>query len=635
MKSVYIKLIVKQFGQQFPVDWIESLEWTSPAKKRTSFKQGIAKIEDFREYIVVQCSKMILSGEHLIKDTSELNVLQTSVEKRFEDNDYDKTLKSKLSSEYQSFLKDLYDVIRLIENHIRQTKSRFLPNELSLSGNFITYDRNRNGRHRFVMMMDLMCDTCVVEYGFSYKDSYINQLVLLRQCLKDEIEKMAGVVREVFNAALNKIELLLCKLSAFSKNGKISYYHDFQLETIELQQADKYSTDDFRFLFQKYLNPTELDESLVTEWQQNSLKDNVAMWQLAFLMRYYTKKTQNIQQIDNILSIAKHHHDEYERGIEKNLVNDYADRSFLNYMYNSRFSFLCHQKKEYSYDTMKKDLETIKGVQAQTFIKNYHPYQTALDFTIRLIENKISNKEIYEDITELVSDLKEYLEKYKENVIWCKKYQPYLMQLRFNFSSIQMERCNFKTFCPSSFCRPLRFKELDEKLFFYQGKVAYLSNVASNQLERKMLFDAQEKINNMERKNMEQMGLFITLTTFLVGLLSIFIGNNGQVSIVEKMRYVLALGLILVIFVCIGYFMVREKYSKNKCWLFGALLLISAMSIWKICCMPDSNNVQNNEVESKSILPDKQKVDGNSDTKETTIKQECTNGSDRQNSSTR
>ena len=78
--------------------------------------------------------------------------------------------------------------------------------------------------------------------------------------------------------------------------------------------------------------------------------------------------------------------------------------------------------------------------------------------------------------------------------------------------------------------------------------------------------DAQEKINNMERKNMEQRALFITLTTFLVGLLSIFIGNNGQVSIVEKIRYVIALGLILLVFVCVGYFVIQGKIQMKSLW---------------------------------------------------------------------
>lgn len=584
MESKYTQEVLCKFEVSFPNEWIENMEWTSPPKKKQSFKQGIKAIETFREEVVVQFSKMILSGNHLICETLNLKKIQGIIEERAEDNaNSKKTLESTLRHQYQLFLLDLFDILRLVEMHINQTRDYFLPNEQAISGNFITFERNRNCRHKMVLLMDMICDSCSIEYRFSYDEAYIHQTVLLRQCLKDEISNLAGDIHNVFKIALNKIELLLCKLSAFSENGKISYFHDFQLEKIQLQRADCYSPNDFRFLFQKYLAPSELSDSMIFDWQQKSLKDNVSMWQLAFLMRYYTKCTKSIQQIDNLLQLTEHHHKEYIQGNDKNIVNDYADRSFLNYMYNSRFSFLCHKEKDYTYELMKKDLSDIECVQAQTFIRNYHPYQSALDFTIKLLETKISDFEKFEDISTYTSDLKYYLKKYKENVAWCKKHQPYLMQLRFKFSSISIENNEFNTFCPSSFCRPLRFKKLEENLFFYQGKVAYLENVASNQNERKILFDAQEKINNMEQKNVERMGLFVSLTTFLVGLLSIFIGNNGEVSITEKMRYVIALGLILLVFVCVGYFFVRGKNSNVKSGVFGFLIGISCVSIMFIC----------------------------------------------------
>lgn len=130
----------------------------------------------------------------------------------------------------------------------------------------------------------------------------------------------------------------------------------------------------------------------------------------------------------------------------------------------------------------------------------------------------------------------------------------------------------------------------------YAGKIALLEYEAQNQRNRKVVLEAKSKIDNMERKNMEQMGLFITITTFLVGLLSIFIGNNGSVSITEKMMYVIALGCILIIFVCFGYFAVREKYNKGKCWLFGTLMILSAISI----CYIYRGSYINNNIDIKS-----------------------------------
>lgn len=585
MESKYTQTVLDKFNTTFPDNWIENLNWSNSAKM--AFAEGIQTIDHFREDTVVQLSKLVLSGDHLLNETFSLNGLLTKINGLIEDVVFKKVLKVKLIFEYQSMLKDLIDIIRLVKNHIEQTKKKYLPDNIVISANFFTY-QDRNNRHKMVNLMSLICESCDVEYSFSYNELYINNLLLLRQYLLDERQKQNGELSHILLAVLTKVELLLSKLSAFFDNKKISYYHDWKLETIELDCPDKYPKEDFRFLFQKYLEPSSLDNITILEWQQDSLQQDVSMWKLAFLMRYYTKCTNSIEQIDNLLRLAIHHHDEYERGNEHNVVNDCASRSFLNYMYNSRFSFLCQHEKDYTYKLMKVDLQKIESIQAQTLIYNYHPYQTALNYVIKEIESKLSHVQ-FEDISQLVCDLKKYYKKFKTNVAWCKKYQPYLVQLRYNFSSVKFDDCDFKTYCPSSFCRPLRFKDLDEDIISYASKIAFLENESKNQNNRKLILDAKSKIDNMERKNMEQMGLFITITTFLVGLLSIFIGNDGSVSIIEKMHYVIALGCILTVFVCVGYFAVRDKYDTKKSCLFVLLMFLSSCSVLEICRSSSDN----------------------------------------------
>lgn len=585
MESKYTQTVLDKFSTTFPDNWIENLNWSNSAKM--AFAEGIQTIDHFREDTVVQLSKLVLSGDHLLNETFSLNGLLTKINGLIEDVVFKKVLKVKLIFEYQSMLKDLIDIIRLVKNHIEQTKKKYLPDNLVISANFFTY-QDRNNRHKMVNLMSLICESCDVEYSFSYNELYINNLLLLRQYLLDERQKQNGELSHILLAVLTKVELLLSKLSAFFDNKKISYYHDWKLETIELDCPDKYPKEDFRFLFQKYLEPSSLDNITILEWQQDSLQQDVSMWKLAFLMRYYTKCTNSIEQIDNLLRLAIHHHDEYERGNEHNVVNDCASRSFLNYMYNSRFSFLCQHEKDYTYKLMKVDLQKIESIQAQTLIYNYHPYQTALNYVIKEIESKLSHVQ-FEDISQLVCDLKKYYKKFKTNVAWCKKYQPYLVQLRYNFSSVKFDDCDFKTYCPSSFCRPLRFKDLDEDIISYASKIAFLENESKNQNNRKLILDAKSKIDNMEHKNMEQMGLFITITTFLVGLLSIFIGNDGSVSIIEKMHYVIALGCILTVFVCVGYFAVRDKYDTKKSCLFVLLMFLSSCSVLEICRSSSDN----------------------------------------------
>lgn len=605
MESKYTQTVLDKFNTTFPDNWIENLNWSNSAKM--AFAEGIQTIYHFREDTVVQLSKLVLSGDHLLNETFSLNGLLTKINGLIEDVVFKKVLKVKLIFEYQSMLKDLIDIIRLVKNHIEQTKKKYLPDNLVISANFFTY-QDRNNRHKMVNLMSLICESCDVEYSFSYNELYINNLLLLRQYLLDERQKQNGELSHILLAVLTKVELLLSKLSAFFDNKKISYYHDWKLETIELDCPDKYPKEDFRFLFQKYLEPSSLDNITILEWQQDSLQQDVSMWKLAFLMRYYTKCTNSIEQIDNLLRLAFHHHDEYERGNEHNVVNDCASRSFLNYMYNSRFSFLCQHEKDYTYELMKVDLQKIESIQAQTLIYNYHPYQTALNYVIKEIESKLSHVQ-FENISQLVCDLKKYYKKFKTNVAWCKKYQPYLVQLRHNFSSVKFDDCDFKTYCPSSFCRPLRFKDLDEDIISYASKIAFLENESKNQNNRKLILDAKSKIDNMERKNMEQMGLFITITTFLVGLLSIFIGNDGSVSIIEKMHYVIALGCILTVFVCVGYFAVRDKYDTKKSCLFVLLMFLSSCSVLEICRSSSSDNKEYETVNKQDSCRQLQSID--------------------------
>lgn len=384
MESKYTQTVLDKFSTTFPDNWIENLNWSNSAKM--AFAEGIQTIDHFREDTVVQLSKLVLSGDHLLNETFSLNGLLTKINGLIEDVVFKKVLKVKLIFEYQSMLKDLIDIIRLVKNHIEQTKKKYLPDNLVISANFFTY-QDRNNRHKMVNLMSLICESCDVEYSFSYNELYINNLLLLRQYLLDERQKQNGELSHILLAVLTKVELLLSKLSAFFDNKKISYYHDWKLETIELGCPDKYPKEDFRFLFQKYLEPSSLDNITILEWQQDSLQQDVSMWKLAFLMRYYTKCTNSIEQIDNLLRLAIHHHDEYERGNEHNVVNDCASRSFLNYMYNSRFSFLCQHEKDYTYELMKVDLQKIESIQAQTLIYNYHPYQTALNYVIPQIRN--------------------------------------------------------------------------------------------------------------------------------------------------------------------------------------------------------------------------------------------------------
>lgn len=71
MESKYTKEELDRFNKAFSDNWIETLKWSGSA--RQAFAEGMQEINKFREGFVVQLSKLVLSGDHLINDTKSLD----------------------------------------------------------------------------------------------------------------------------------------------------------------------------------------------------------------------------------------------------------------------------------------------------------------------------------------------------------------------------------------------------------------------------------------------------------------------------------------------------------------------------------------------------------------------------------
>lgn len=239
-------------------------------------------------------------------------------------------------------------------------------------------------------------------------------------------------------------------------------------------------------------------------------------------------------------------------------------------------------------------------------IYNYHPYQKGIEYTIKSIKEDIANRVDKGILIEKIDCVKQWNELFHDKIEWCKQNQRYAFQLTFN-ECTEINN-DYKLFHPSSFSRPLKFDEISKKRDQLDWECSMLESEIERYEDLLSIQEAQKKINNMERKNMEQMGLFITITTFFVGLLSIFIGNNGSVSIIEKMRYVIALGCILTTFVCIGYFAVRDKYDRIKSCFFVLLMFLSSFSVLEIC-RSASDNKESETVNKQDSCRQLQSID--------------------------
>ena len=213
--------------------------------------------------------------------------------------------------------------------------------------------------------------------------------------------------------------------------------------------------------FCEYLDPETITSEKVLEWQTKSHDKDVSLWSLTMLMRYYAKVFKNSGQIDNLITLNDTQYND-TLPTETNIVNAYADKSARNYMYNSRFSFKCQSLKDYTLQQMRADLDEIEAIQNETLIINYHPYQKAFEFSLKKTQEHMRNGDERSVVEEDIDYLQSYYDKFKKALEWCKKYQPYTMQLRYNFSTIVDEQKNnegivtqhIEVFCPSSFSKP-------------------------------------------------------------------------------------------------------------------------------------------------------------------------------------
>ena len=420
-ESKYSTEVYSRFESEFTVGWIDALNWSNKKERRKSLRVGLERIENFRLFLFLSYCKLVLSADHLL---SKFEKLDSLLEAATEDVPItDSSLKSKLKDKYSCMLLDICDAVNLVKYYCYNTVHRYERSHTDTDSTFINainYSTSRSNRDGLVNVLGMICEACWCEYVFSYDEDFIRRLLVLKEKLTLAKKSIPQKIEEVVNPTIQKLELLLAKLSFYSKNKEIKYTFNFRTETIQLKDTSTYTENDFRTLFIKFLDPEKIDGETVRRWQLDSLGADVAMWKLAFLMRYYTKKTKSLQQIDRLMKVAMRHHSEYVKQRDGNLVNEYADRSFLNYMYNSRFSARCKDERGFSFRELVRELETIRAIQNETFIFSYHPYQKAMEYTFNYLEKILHGESTGDDAVYVFEFLEECYDKFKENLEWCK-----------------------------------------------------------------------------------------------------------------------------------------------------------------------------------------------------------------------
>lgn len=579
--SKYASELVEKYKTEFPAGWIDSqFNWDVRTGKGENLKVGLGKVLSYRKLAFCNYAKIVLSGDFLEHDvTTALKQLEEFFTEEIVPKGKD--TRNKLLMSYSQMLDCLKVSNDIVRYHVENVRNRY---EQKNENDFLTaikINKELPNDEKFLRLLDSICDACWLEYCFSYDENFIKKVLITKEELLD-LSSSDPEVSFIRDATVRKLDFLLYKLSRFSKNGKITYNYNFKHIDFRHETIGKGCYGKMMDHFCEYLDPNTISSDKVLEWQSKSHDEDVRLWSLTMLMRYYTKVFKNRSQIDNLIVLNdKQFNDSLPS--ESNVVNAYADKSARNYMYNSRFSFRCQCLKDYTLQQMRADLDEIEAIQNETLIINYHPYQKAFEFSLKKTLEHMRHGVQKSIIEEEIDYLQDYYDKFKKALEWCNKYQPYTMQLRFKFSTIVDEQKDndgntiqsLDVFCPSSFMRPLRFSYLQEKKVEFETKLYMLRNDLESYEERSqikvMKQEMETKMEEANKKAFEQMSFFSTVVIFLVGLITIFTGNDGNVSLVDKFQYVIILGVLLLLFVCLGHFVITPRYEKSKPLVFGLL----------------------------------------------------------------
>lgn len=563
LQSVYNHLV-----NNFPDDWINKMSWEDSEKDINNVSLGLNKIKEARQVVFDKFSRFALGGKQFIEGydildkISEWALCDVFVEGISE-------YKEKLEHIYSDFLLEVQDSVNLLRYHIDTTVDLYSNNSKKKNISAIRRLGSNNTRDSYVCLLENVINVCWYEYKFSFSNKFIEKLIFEEFRLKEKIKNESGEEKNILIAARNKVLLMLCKLSEFSENKQITYNLDFQNYSVSWDDLCNSLEEKFHSSFLNFINPENISEREILDFQKDSWHEGVSMWKLVLLMRYYCKKTKNLIQINKLIEINNKHYSESIKE-EDNAINYYAARSVKNYMYNCKFSYLCQNKEDYTINELKGELDKIEAIQQETLIFNYHPYQKAYEFVKIRLEMALDKTSPQKELEELLGLLKTYASKFKSNVEWCRRNQHYIYQLRYKYCTVQWQ--GIDVFCPSSYCRPLRFTDLDESVTLYNIEIREFENRVKQNPDKIKLLSAHDEIKNIEKKNYELLSYFTTVVVFLVGMISIFIGNTSSMK--DKMEYVITLGTILLLFVCLGYFIAGKRFEKYKPWIFGILGLV-------------------------------------------------------------
>lgn len=301
---------------------------------------------------------------------------------------------------------------------------------------------------------------------------------------------------------------------------------------------------------------------------------------MILLMKYYKDHKDTIeQQVQNLIAEFDHVYTRILPQFSNRRFDVYALNTLKNYMYNCRLSF--RMNHNYTYEKLCSDMIEIEQIQRITHIKNFYPFKKAIAFLIKDIRNDFNNVSYSENtLAQKYQALNDYIHKFETAIHWCKEQHFYPVQLLYNECLKKDNNSGLIVFMPSSFSRPINYNKLEDELKQYKSEFGLMKGELNLQKEKARIELLKNEIDASKKSNIEILGLFTAVITFLFGCVNIFSGtNNTIISLSEQILHIMCLGIILLLFVSAIYILTIRRENELKNYLKHPRFILFGLSI--------------------------------------------------------
>ena len=610
--SSLVKKSIRQYNTLFPDDWIEQLNWTSEEDAKASFECGRTKILDFVKTCFVQIGKSLLSGEYII-GRNEFEKAKTFFEEYWSKDHLSPLNEDKI--EIVRYKEHIWQLYELLDENIKALFLGYtrlivaIDEKLEYSKyNYLfkleTIDpKPMKDFMLFMVLRDIIIPICDIEHHLAYEDDirkklgfYIEHLEIL--CDNNENSE----VKEVLLLAKHKASFMLKKLIRSEEPFNILINSEKKTISRDSLSSFPESINKFFYQYQCVHEKQIYSDENIASCQCRIISKQQSFLDMALLMHYYCSTNKTIKQIDNLLSqFNSKYNDLFQKRYHFKFDN-HALCTLRNFMYNCRLSYMVNH--EYSLDELEKDIKEIQAIQNEAFVYNFYPYKKAIEFLIKNIREKVEQRDLNYDYDSKINLLESYIKNFDENLEWCENHKFYPIQLPFKECVVDVDGC--KVFLPSTVTRPINYKKLREEQASYHRSLEFFITSQIYLKDKKDIQNVKDDVRNIEKRYLGLGSILIGVVTFLLGSINIFTDYNA--SIAEMSQAILGLGIILVIFACLGIIVVENywgtKTNKLHVWICSIVVGICLLGVMRLAFQPSFIQGNTNMHQSKDVVQD-------------------------------